>query len=222
MYDGMRATNEGAALYFLFIVIVGNYVVLNLFLAILLEQFSCRDTAEQQGTLQQEPASLAGHERTIAASESAFSDTTEEKPAENSSQRFRPLHEAVMDRAGRDAHPRRVSLSRIFSQEDLDMRTISSMLEGRSLFFFGPSHPVRCYLAWIVWHRRFEQLILALIGLSSIILAMDAPKLDPNSRLHSTLVRPLMYHNTFKLISCLLLVQVECCPTSTSSDQHVM
>lgn len=40
MYDGMRATNSAAALYFLCIVIFGNYVVLNLFLAILLDKFA--------------------------------------------------------------------------------------------------------------------------------------------------------------------------------------
>lgn len=40
MYDGMRATNSAAALYFLSIVIIGNYVVLNLFLAILLDKFA--------------------------------------------------------------------------------------------------------------------------------------------------------------------------------------
>jgi hypothetical protein len=40
MYDGMRTTRPYAALYFLFIVIIGNYVVLNLFLAILLDKFA--------------------------------------------------------------------------------------------------------------------------------------------------------------------------------------
>ena len=45
MYDGMRTTNPAAALYFLFIVIIGNYVVLNLFLAILLDQFAGGNTS---------------------------------------------------------------------------------------------------------------------------------------------------------------------------------
>jgi Ion transport protein len=43
MYDGMRSTSPASAIYFLFIVIIGNYVVLNLFLAILLDQFSGGD-----------------------------------------------------------------------------------------------------------------------------------------------------------------------------------
>ena len=40
MYDGMRSTDSAAVLYFLALTIFGNYVVLNLFLAILLDNFS--------------------------------------------------------------------------------------------------------------------------------------------------------------------------------------
>jgi Ion transport protein len=40
MYDGMRSTSPGSAIYFLFIIVIGNYVVLNLFLAILLDNFA--------------------------------------------------------------------------------------------------------------------------------------------------------------------------------------
>ena len=46
MYDGMRTTNPASAVYFLFIVLIGNYVMLNLFLAILLDKFGGGDTEE--------------------------------------------------------------------------------------------------------------------------------------------------------------------------------
>eukprot|EP00959_Pyramimonas_sp_CCMP1952_P196306 4104054-Pyramimonas_sp.AAC.1 len=39
MYDGIRATSDIASLYFLFLVVIGNYIILNLFLAILLDNF---------------------------------------------------------------------------------------------------------------------------------------------------------------------------------------
>ena len=44
MYDGMRTTSPASAVYFLFIVLIGNYVVLNLFLAILLDKFAGGDS----------------------------------------------------------------------------------------------------------------------------------------------------------------------------------
>jgi hypothetical protein len=43
MYDGMRTTKPLAAVYFLFVFVMGNYVMLNLFLAILLDQFAGGD-----------------------------------------------------------------------------------------------------------------------------------------------------------------------------------
>jgi hypothetical protein len=39
MYDGIRGTSDLASLYFLLLVIIGNYIILNLFLAILLDNF---------------------------------------------------------------------------------------------------------------------------------------------------------------------------------------
>eukprot|EP00951_Prasinocladus_malaysianus_P002849 scaffold20217_cov44-Prasinocladus_malaysianus.AAC.1 len=39
MYDGMRSTGELAVVYFVLLVVVGNYIILNLFLAILLDNF---------------------------------------------------------------------------------------------------------------------------------------------------------------------------------------
>lgn len=39
MYSGMAATSPAAALWFVAVIIIGNYVLLNLFLAVLLENF---------------------------------------------------------------------------------------------------------------------------------------------------------------------------------------
>lgn len=40
MYDGMRVTNNWAALYFIALMIVGYYVLFNLLVAILVEGFT--------------------------------------------------------------------------------------------------------------------------------------------------------------------------------------
>ena len=40
MYDGIRATNSLASLYFILLLVVGNFIVVNLFVAILLSSFS--------------------------------------------------------------------------------------------------------------------------------------------------------------------------------------
>lgn len=193
MYDGMRATNAGAALYFLFIVIIGNYVVLNLFLAILLEQFSSGDK-DELGSKAPDTASTAVDEKSLMGCESVFADILESKACDTSNRKFRPLHEPIRLEPGfRDGMPMSRgsrTLSRLFLQDDIDQSTVTSMLVGHSLCILGPRNPVRVFLARIVWHQKFEQLIITLIVLSSIVLAIDSPSLDPNSGLKAVLVCP--------------------------------
>ena len=45
MYDGMRTKGDAACLYFILLVVIGNYIVLNLFLAILLDNFADMDSS---------------------------------------------------------------------------------------------------------------------------------------------------------------------------------
>lgn len=74
-------------------------------------------------------------------------------------------------------------------------------LQGRSLFLFGPTNRFRKMLAAIIWHPRFEQVVIALICLSSITLALDSPRLHPNGKFKQVLVRQaidavFLYHPT--------------------------
>lgn len=196
MYDGVRATNEGAALYFLFIVIIGNYVVLNLFLAILLEQFS-GGAKDEDSQLQEETEKGNGEGQW---DNHEHRDALEATAADPLARMFRPLHEPIkIEPASRDEGFKKRSLSvhptlprtpsRMFLHQAVDPETISDMLEGRSLFIFGPQHPLRVFLAMIVWHPRFEQLIITLIMMSSIVLAIDSPSLDEDGALKAALVR---------------------------------
>jgi hypothetical protein len=61
MYDAMRATSPLAATYFLFVLVCGNWVLLNLFLAILLDNFasdkSDDDFAEEEAADSEEEVS---------------------------------------------------------------------------------------------------------------------------------------------------------------------
>ena len=62
-------------------------------------------------------------------------------------------------------------------------------LEGRALCIFGPHSGLRAALAAAIWHPRFEQAVIVLICLSSITLALDSPRLDPEGRTKHVLVR---------------------------------
>ncbi|CAE8595941.1 unnamed protein product [Polarella glacialis] len=76
MYVAMESTGWVAALYFVPVMIVGNYIILNLFLAVLMDQFA---KAEQHLALKQQ--------QELEEEESAERRSRERKDAESSSQR---------------------------------------------------------------------------------------------------------------------------------------
>ena len=51
-------------------------------------------------------------------------------------------------------------------------------LQGNALGVLGPENPLRMYLATILAHKNFEFSVIALICVSSIILAVDSPNLQ--------------------------------------------
>lgn len=79
--------------------------------------------------------------------------------------------------------------------EEEHVPTTLPTLTGRSLMIFGPTNPLRMFLARIVWHPRFEHMIIALIICSSIVLAIDSPSVQQGSTLKTVLVHlaPLLY-----------------------------
>ena len=48
LLNGMRGVNTWACLYFILLVVVGNYIILNLFLAILLDNFGGADDDDEE------------------------------------------------------------------------------------------------------------------------------------------------------------------------------
>ena len=61
-------------------------------------------------------------------------------------------------------------------------------LQGHSLLMFGPQNKLRRALAALIWHPRFEHFIIVLIVLSSVVLALDSPRLDPNGTYKQVMV----------------------------------
>lgn len=90
-------------------------------------------------------------------------------------------------------------------------------LIGRSLMVLGPQNPFRLFLAKIVWHPRFEHIIIVLIFCSSIVLALDSPSVPPDSVLKTILVRCYCRH--FCSSIALILVLFNIAPNIPGSGQ---
>jgi hypothetical protein len=261
MIDGMRTNGAPAALYFLFIVIIGNYVILNLFLAILLDKFA--------GGVDDDVSLGPACDATEALRHVAELRQTREDAQEDSTSKaefllglhVRPcvkrfdhalrckltsLHHAVLHhdlgcptspdaslcclsshqdhvqqlwhcvqgllksvldkllmQQRSHAKVMRNNTPRLTSEEDkglpsniaaaasntIEKQECEEVLEGRSLFIFSPTNPLRKLLAWCIWQPQFEQVIIVLIFLSSITLALDSPRLEAHSDMKAILVR---------------------------------
>ena len=148
MFDAMRTVGPWASVYFIAIVVIGNYVVLNLFLAILLDNFS----------------NLA---------QAGAGDETDGKPSEK---HRRLVKEKRIENETKARETRRVQHAAREKKEGLEKAAagsdeVDARRAVRKLLFSKN----RKKLEWFVTHRRFDAFILAIIVASSVVLAIDAP-----------------------------------------------
>ena len=157
MYDGMRSTGAGSCVYFLLLFIMGNYIILNLFLAILLDNFGGGEEEEEEGEGEGEEGEDAKKK------DAAAGGTGEEKEgadADTSAQDKEKLGDSVND-------------AETESESSSDEGPQYS--EGKSLFIFSLENNFRQLMIKTVTHKRFEAFIILLIVISSILLAIDSP-----------------------------------------------
>lgn len=148
MYDGMRTQGTGACVYFLLLVIIGNYIILNLFLAILLDNFSEIGGGEE-GEEEEEEKETAASEAEIEG----VAHKQDEKKDDASTEKQKKQYDAM----GREI--------------------VSTNLMARA-------HNA---LKAFVKHKAFDNTIIVLILVSSALLAVDSPKVNPESTLADVL-----------------------------------
>ena len=64
---------------------------------------------------------------------------------------------------------------------------VDVILQGRSLFIFSKTNPIRLFLLKVVTHRAFDPFILFLILFSTILLTIDNPLNDPDGTVQTVL-----------------------------------
>ena len=148
MYDGMRSTGSLSCIYFLLLFILGNYIILNLFLAILLDNFGGGEEDEEgeDGEEEEEGEKEAEKEEAGAGSTGQEKEKLGEGGAADAS---------AASETSSDGGPE-------YSQ-------------GKSLWLFAPDNKIRQFMIRTVTHKRFEAFIISLIVISSILLAIDSP-----------------------------------------------
>jgi hypothetical protein len=179
MYDAMRTVGSWACLYFIAIVVIGNYVVLNLFLAILLDNFSGLDTGGGDGDQDARHAALVE----LKQAEKQQEEKERRREARKKTEKLRELEKDAAN-VGGDERRAKAATRRL---------RLSAMRKSLESF---------------VTHRWFEKSMLFMIVLSSCLLAVDSPvEVDKDSRLKYWLdVSDVFFVGLFVLEAALKIV----------------
>mmetsp|Transcript_57655 Transcript_57655/g.158821 ORF Transcript_57655/g.158821 Transcript_57655/m.158821 type:complete len:1739 (-) Transcript_57655:67-5283(-) len=158
MYDCWRATGWMSVMYFVLLVTSGMLIVMNLCIAILLGNLT-ESAAEEE---EEEPE---GGGEGAGASEEGSGAVVPVMSADDSVQA-----EEGGEANGGGADP------------------LAPATAKRTLFIFSQTNPVRIWCAKVSSHPKFDTAVLVLIVISSLLLALDNPLMDPESDLKKFLV----------------------------------
>ncbi|GMF20747.1 unnamed protein product [Phytophthora lilii] len=210
LFDGWRTTGLPAVIYFISLVVFGNFIVLNLFLAILLSHFEDADEASQEANKSEAKealrtksrvmpmttsSSLLPAENTRAGTRKRITTANQEPDSgslirsqqQQSNRDSQSSVTKVSGRTGQSSSSNPASFhSRRMSKTELSILPVETIVlkaktpQGRSLFIFGPYNPLRRFAWNIVSHPRFDSAILGFVIASTVCVALDNPLSAPD------------------------------------------
>lgn len=166
LYDGMHGAGIGVSVfYFVSLNIVGNYVILNLFLAILLRNFEDGDDDDEEEEDGATPAgALPDGDGKYKVGGGAAVVPILNGPDAGGGGAIAPPPAAE----GGDKDANKNSVNDVIVDQP-------TRLVGRSLGVMGPDNCFRVLCGRIIRFKHFDNFILVLIGISSVLLAIDEP-----------------------------------------------
>eukprot|EP01083_Nonionella_stella_P139257 424463_1 len=187
MYDGIQGIGFKAAFYFVSLFVIGNYILLNLFLAILLSNFGTDEdeTPEIEDIYPEEidKSSESEKHNLEEDNELIVSVPADENPGPPLQDRPPTPLSAVMRKMSISNVMAKISGLRKHRKGSVGVhvsKVQSDELANRSLFVFERTNQVREYLLRLVAHRFFEAGMMVVIVWSTAVLAL-APSLEDGS-----------------------------------------
>uniref|UniRef100_A0A8B9VL38 Voltage-dependent L-type calcium channel subunit alpha n=1 Tax=Anas zonorhyncha TaxID=75864 RepID=A0A8B9VL38_9AVES len=175
MYDGIMAyggpSSSGmiVCIYFIILFICGNYILLNVFLAIAVDNLA---DAESLNTAQKEEAEEKERKKNAQLFCFLVSFIHKEKGEDEDKDPYPPCEDEEDEEEEPEVpagpRPRRIS--------ELNMKEkITPIPEGSAFFIFSSTNPIRVGCHRLINHHIFTNLILVFIMLSSVSLAAEDP-----------------------------------------------
>uniref|UniRef100_A0A6I8SJP7 Voltage-dependent L-type calcium channel subunit alpha n=1 Tax=Xenopus tropicalis TaxID=8364 RepID=A0A6I8SJP7_XENTR len=184
MYDGIMAyggpSSSGmiVCVYFIILFICGNYILLNVFLAIAVDNLA---DAESLNTAQKEAAEEKEKKKSARkeslGNKDEKSDNDRKKPADSKvsvDEENEEENECHMP-DDEDEEPELPSGPRPRRMSELKQEKITPIPEGSAFFIFSNTNPIRVGCHKLINHHIFTNLILVFIMLSSVSLAAEDP-----------------------------------------------
>ena len=210
MYDGIRATGgiHGGgiiwSLYFILLVLLGNYTLLNVFLAIAVDNLANAQELTNSAEEEEEEKQIETTKRRASEVQNIsplkandvvkdMNKLIDHKNArdstvwENRAQEIRKIQNSETESLKRYLEARANKNSSNNNQPILqavpEEPEIVPLNPYNSLFIFGPDNPIRVACHFIVNLKHFDNCILVLILISSITLAAEDPIGSPRNEI---------------------------------------
>ncbi|KAM3838498.1 LOW QUALITY PROTEIN: voltage-dependent L-type calcium channel subunit alpha-1D [Diretmus argenteus] len=188
MYDGIMAYGGPASsgmvvcIYFIILFICGNYILLNVFLAIAVdnladaESLNTAQKEEEENKKRKNSAKDASTEKKKGGEQTEAQDGEIKVPAEDELEEDKEPYPTLDSPADDDDLPEVPPGPRPQRLSDLSIKEKTPPIpEGSAFFIFSSTNPFRVFCHKLINHHIFTNLILIFIMLSSVSLAAEDP-----------------------------------------------
>eukprot|EP01063_Lacrimia_lanifica_P035243 TRINITY_DN6673_c0_g2_i1.p1 TRINITY_DN6673_c0_g2~~TRINITY_DN6673_c0_g2_i1.p1 ORF type:complete len:1921 (+),score=676.65 TRINITY_DN6673_c0_g2_i1:54-5765(+) len=179
MYNGMIAMGDAVALYFVFYYTLGNYMLLNLFIAVLL---SNRDLKAEADSMREKEEKEAAEREREKERKKLYKQISMKNLTENKSDHLLGPENAEGDEFDDEAPPEPPPpTSRRERFFDIALTPLRPYMERNySMFLIPPDNFVRQILTRLIDSWAFEVVVILAICLSTVALAMESPRRPPD------------------------------------------
>ncbi|XP_040894614.1 voltage-dependent T-type calcium channel subunit alpha-1H-like [Toxotes jaculatrix] len=198
LYNAMAVTSPWAALYFVAIIVLGKYVLLNVLVGIVVESFQAKDS--------------------LGSDQDSTSSTPSTQPPESQTENnetndsSRPSQDRSLCSCW-CSRPTAINSAPTDTNEDnRSLNFIQKVLfwckehKDWSLYVLSPQNRFRIFCQSLISHKMFDHAILLFILLSCVTIAMERPEIHPKSTERWILNRSSYIFSTVFLIEMLFKV----------------
>jgi hypothetical protein len=188
-----EAVGLGCGFFFVGVVVLGKYMLLNFLISVIIVEFSITSTEQaikKAKKLREERRARREARKALAAQAAAARAATEVErralaaqgsAAQGSAAASRPWRRVQLASAATEAEQLHIAVKPVTME--LSTTAVKPWPHDFSLLCFPPAHPFRRFCRSLIAKPAFDRTVNALILVSSICLALDSPLNDPTSAL---------------------------------------